>query len=178
MAIEIADYDPRWPELARQAIGELNGALAGTFVRIEHVGSTSVPGLAAKPVIDLMAGVADVEDARPVLDEALPALGYSFLDAGMPDRLLLVRATDGRRSHHLHVVPDATLPTRNEVLLRDYLRGHPRDVERYAALKRSLVQTPGLNGEAYTRGKTQLVQEIVDAARAQRGLPLVAVWEG
>jgi hypothetical protein len=50
--------------------------------------------------------------------------------------------------------------------------------ERYAALKRSLASTPGLNGEAYTRGKTQLVQEIVDAARTQRGLPLAAVWEG
>lgn len=175
MAIEIADYDPRWPELARQAIDELIGALAGTFVRIEHVGSTSVPGLAAKPVIDLMAGVADVEDARPVLDAALPPLGYVFFDAGMPGCLLFVRATDGRRSHHLHVVPDAALPTRNEILLRDYLRDHPRDAERYGALKRSLVQAPGLNGDAYTRGKTQLVQEIVDAARAQRGLPLVPV---
>lgn len=178
VAIEIADYDPRWPDLARQAIDELTTALAGTFVHFEHVGSTSVPGLAAKPVIDLMAGVSDVEDARPTLEEALPPLGYTFFDAGMPGRLLFVRATDGRRSHHLHVVPDATLATRNEILLRDYLRDHPRDVERYAALKRSLVQTPGFNGEAYTRGKTQLVQEIVDAARAQRGLPPVPVWEG
>lgn len=177
MTIEIAHYDPRWPDLAKQAIDELTGALPGLFARIEHVGSTSVPGLAAKPVIDLMAGVEEVEVARAKLDEALPPLGFHFIDAGMPGRLLFVRMTGGRRSHHLHVVPDETLPTRNELLLRDYLRGNPADADRYAALKRSLAATPGLDADTYTRGKTELVQEIVDAARTARGLPLVPVWE-
>ena len=74
------------------------------------------------------------------------------------------------------MVPAASWPTRNERLLRDYLLTHPADRDRYAALKRDLMGRHG-PGEAYTRGKTGLIQELTDAARAERGLPSVPVWE-
>ena len=176
MGIEILDYNADWPALAAAAISELTDAAPMAFTRIEHIGSTSVPGLAAKPVIDLMAGTADLGSASVLLDDALPALVYQAADNGMPGRLFYLRNRDGRRTHHLHVVPDETLDTRNEVLLRDHLRAYPAEADRYAALKRELAAR-GMDMLAYTRAKTELIQQMVDAARTERGLPLVPVWE-
>lgn len=175
MGIEIADYDPRWPALAAEAISELTDALPGAFVRIEHFGSTSVPGLAAKPVIDLMAGVTSLDFAVALADK-LAALGYLAADNGMSGRLFFYRDHDGVRTHHLHVVPDESLDTRNEILLRDYLRRKPADAAQYGALKRDLAAHSS-DGLAYTEAKTEFIQRIVDAARTERGLPLISVWE-
>ena len=74
------------------------------------------------------------------------------------------------RAHHLHVVQASTLPTRNQVLLGDYLRAHPDDAARYGALKRRLAALHDYGGD-YTRAKTELIQELTDKARAERGLP-------
>jgi len=177
MTIEIAGYDPRWPQQAAAVARELAEALPGTFTRIEHVGSTSVPGLAAKPIIDLMAGVADLEAAAVELAAALPALRFVPQDNGMSGRLFFYRDEDGRRVCHLHVVPDATLDTRNELLLRDLLRRRPDHAERYAALKRALAASNAGDSFAYTRGKTDLIQQLVDEARTAAGLDPVPVWE-
>jgi GrpB-like predicted nucleotidyltransferase (UPF0157 family) len=177
MAIEIAQYDPAWPKQAAQIADALRRTVPGTFTRIEHVGSTSVPGLAAKPVIDLMAGVDDLSAAAARLDAELPALDFLPQDNGMSGRLFYYRDRDGRRVSHLHVVPEETLATRNEVLLRDLLRRSPADADRYAALKRALAAANGEDGYAYTRGKTDLIQELVDRARGEAGLEPVRVWE-
>jgi GrpB-like predicted nucleotidyltransferase (UPF0157 family) len=79
-------------------------------------------------------------------------------------------------THHLHVVAEDSWATRNERLLRDYLRSHPEQARRYGKLKQQLARDLG-HGEAYTRAKTELIQELVDAARAELGLPQVPVWE-
>ncbi|SDT66576.1 GrpB family protein [Jiangella sp. DSM 45060] len=176
MVIEVREYDPAWPALAEAAAGELRAALPGVLLELEHIGSTSVPGLAAKPIIDLMASVPAL-DAVTAREDALLALGYRRLDTGMTGRLFYPRDdATGRRTHHLHVVTADTWDTRNERLLRDHLRAHPDAAGRYGALKRDLA-TRTDDSDAYTRAKTALVQELVDAARAHRGLPSVSVWE-
>ena len=178
MTIAIVDYDPRWPALAAESIGELTDAMPGVFTRIEHFGSTSVPGLAAKPVIDLMAGVTDLDDITDRLHKELPGLGYRYMDAGMAGRLFFPRDRDGVRTHHLHVVPVDGISARNEIILRDYLRRRPQDADRYGALKKAIAAELGdADSLAYTRRKTDLVQELVDAARADLGLAPVPVWE-
>lgn len=175
MPIEFADYDPAWPEVADQARAELLTALPGLFSAIEHMGSTSVPGLAAKPIIDLMAATDDLADVV-ARERDLLSLGYQFHDARMPRRLLYRRSNDGAWTHHLHVVEASTFASRNQLLLRDYLREHPADAARYADLKRALAATQGA-GEDYTKAKTELIQELTDMARAERGLPPVPIWE-
>ena len=135
MAIEVVDYDPAWVDLAATAIVELRSVLQGITPEIEHIGSTAVPGLAAKPIIDLMAAT-DRLDLVEVHENELADLGYRRHLNGMADRLLYVRTKEERRTHILHVVTLDTWPTRNQRLLRDYLRNHPQDVERYARLKR------------------------------------------
>lgn len=173
--IHVADYDPDWPRQAAAAIDALGAATPGLFVKIEHIGSTAVPGLAAKPVIDLMAAVHDLTHAAPH-QAALAELGFHPHDNGMADRLLYVRADSGVRSHILHVVTLESWPTRNQRILRDYLRSHPADAARYAQLKRAIVAAGTGPGE-YARAKTALVQELTDRARAQLGLPSAPVWE-
>ncbi|MFC8348265.1 GrpB family protein [Streptomyces sp. NPDC057280] len=173
--IRIAPYDPSWPRQAAAAIDALRAAVPGLFVEIEHIGSTAVPGLAAKPVIDLMAAVHDLAHAAPH-QATLADLGYRPHDNGMTDRLLYVRAADGVRSHILHVVTLESWPTRNQRLFRDYLRAHPADAIRYARLKQTIVAAGTGPGE-YARAKTALVQELTDRARSQLGLPPVPVWE-
>ncbi|MFI7272680.1 GrpB family protein [Streptomyces sp. NPDC049879] len=177
MSIEISEYDPRWPARAALAVEELRAVAPGLFAEIEHVGSTSVPGLAAKPVIDLMACVERLDDVTPEREAAIASLGYRREDAGMPDRIFFPRDdAAGVRTHHLHVVLLDGWPTRNQRLLRDHLRAHPEAAGEYAALKRGLAAGES-DGMAYTRGKTALIQRLVDRERAARGLPLVSVWE-
>lgn len=177
MAIRLREYDEAWPRQAEATRQELVAVLpAGVLDVIEHVGSTSVPGLAAKPIIDLMASTSDLELVLAHV-AALETVGFHRLDTPMPNRLFFVRDDDGgQRSHHLHVVPADTWDTRNERLFRDHLREHPEDARRYAALKWALV-TEHADPDAYTVAKTDLIQEVTDRARAARGLPSVPVWE-
>jgi GrpB-like predicted nucleotidyltransferase (UPF0157 family) len=164
------------PYASRRPSAELLAATGHLFLRLEHIGSTSVPGLAAKPAIDMMASVRRLPD-HPNAQPALAALGYELADTGMPERLFFQRlGGPGVPTHHLHVVTEDSWATRNERLPRDYLRGHPQQARRSAALKRRLSRELG-RGEAYTRAKTALIQELVDAARDQLGLRRVPVWE-
>ncbi|MEV6928172.1 GrpB family protein [Dactylosporangium sp. NPDC051485] len=172
--IEILEYDSAWPALAAREIGELRAALAGRIADVEHVGSTAVPGLAAKPVIDLMAAADDL-DAVAHHEDVLGSMGYARIETGMPERLFY-RREGTPVAYHLHVVPAPTWATRNERLLRDHLLATPADRDAYARLKHELAGTTG-DGLEYTRGKTALIQRMVDEARAARGLQPVDVWE-
>jgi GrpB-like predicted nucleotidyltransferase (UPF0157 family) len=171
--IEVHDYDPAWPGLAQRAIDELTVAAAGWLTVIEHIGSTSVPGLAAKPIIDLMAAADTLESPRA--EEAVRALGYERMEFQMPERLSF-RRRGSPVGYHLHVVLASSWDTRNQRILRDHLREHPDDRDAYGALKRDLA---GVAEESatYTRAKTALIQRMVDDARKARGLPSVNVWE-
>jgi GrpB-like predicted nucleotidyltransferase (UPF0157 family) len=167
--VTVTEPDERWAELGHRACV----ALAPLFVAVEHIGSTAVPGLPAKPVIDLMAAAAYLDEVN---NEALAVLGYRIQEHDMPERLWYRREDYDSTAFHLHVVAADTWEARNERLFRDYLLAHPADRDRYAELKRKLMDEHGPS-VAYTRGKTALIQELTDAARAERGLPSVPVWE-
>jgi GrpB-like predicted nucleotidyltransferase (UPF0157 family) len=173
--VTIAEADPDWAVQGTAICDELIGIKGKPFLEVEHVGSTSVPGLPAKPVIDVMASAVSLGYAAGANDE-LAGLGYHLIETGMPARLFYRRLDPDGFTVHLHVVSAQSWPTRNERLLRDHLRACPADRDRYAALKRRLMERHG-PGDAYTRGKTGLIQELTDRARAARGLPSVPVWE-
>ena len=171
MPVAIVPYDERWPKLAEAAIAELLAALPGKVRVAEHIGSTAVPGLAAKPIIDIMAAV---DDLAEVDEGALAALGYERLETGMPRRLSYHRARGQQRN--LHVVELATWETRKERIMRDHLCAHPDDARLYADAKRRLAAS-GLSGDDYGRAKTGVIQQIMDRAHDERGLPREPVWE-
>ena len=171
--IEILPYQASWPlDFAAEA-AELR-SIAPVISELEHIGSTAVPGLAAKPVIDIMAAVEALEAVSPVLT-SLGRHGYVLVETGMRDRMFLQRP--GVPGVNLHIVTLASWPERNERLMRDALIADPVAAADYAALKRRLADAHGGDMAAYTRAKTDFVQAIIDAARDRLGLPRGPVWE-
>ncbi len=168
--IEILAYDPAWPQVFRDEAADLQMRLPSVRA-IEHVGSTAVPGLAAKPIIDIMAAVERLDDISPELP-ALTEHGYAVVDVGMHNRLFLQRP-----GFNLHIVTLDTWPRRKERLMRDALIADPDAAARYEALKRRLASQHGDDVAAYTRAKTAFVQAIMDRVHDRLGWPREDVWE-
>jgi len=138
--------------------------LGGFAVRIEHVGSTSVPGLAAKPVIDIMVGLKSVDDGPRVI-APLEQLGYAhwYEDPGRSERLYFVRWADEVRSYrlsHIHAAPLGGTFWTELLLFRDWLRCDTENAARYETLKRDLAKQYINDRDAYTAAKTQFVRAI------------------
>jgi GrpB-like predicted nucleotidyltransferase (UPF0157 family) len=153
--VEVVDYDPAWPAAFQAERERLAPLLAG--VEIHHFGSTAVPGLAAKPVIDMIALVPD-------LDAPIAALvanaGYQFpeaFNAALTHRRFLCYPTAAHRTHHLHLVDDREELDRR-LRFRDRLRADPALATEYATLKRALAERHREDREAYTDAKAPFVK--------------------
>lgn len=171
----LSEYDGAWPAQFAAMAGELRKVFGEAATAVEHIGSTAVPGLVAKPVIDIAVRV-DELDVAAGKDSGLAALGFSYEPAGPPGRRTYSRVVDGILTHNLHVFPTEAWDGLNQRILRDHLRENPDAVRRYSELKRKLA-ADGLNGFDYTAAKTDLIQRLTDDARRARGLPSVPVWE-
>jgi GrpB-like predicted nucleotidyltransferase (UPF0157 family) len=169
-AISIVDYDPQWPREYEAEKARLAAALAERIIHIEHIGSTSIPGLAAKPIIDVLLAVPDFSNSEWYAS-SLRSLGYEFVPEASSTRHFFRKVKDGVRTHHVHIVPAATFWQRHELLFRDHLRAFPVLAAKYAAIKRNLADRLGHDREAYTEAKTPFIQRVVDEACALRGLP-------
>jgi GrpB-like predicted nucleotidyltransferase (UPF0157 family) len=169
--IEVVDYDPDWPRAYAEERDRIAAAIGGAALAIEHVGGTSVPGLPAKPVIDLMVGVEDVERAGPAV-AGLINLGYEYvpeLETELPDRRYFRRGSP--ETHHVHMVPVSSDYFAEHLLFRDYLRSHPQAAEEYGKLKRGLADRHRFDREAYRAGKLPFIDTVVAAARREAGGP-------
>jgi GrpB-like predicted nucleotidyltransferase (UPF0157 family) len=165
-AVRIVEYDPAWAEMAAVEIARIGDAVGEAAVRIDHVGSTAVPGMAAKPIVDLQLAVADV-DARSLYVEQLEGLGYLFaFDPASPDFHFFGLPATRPRTHHLHVCAAGSEDERRHLAVRDYLRAHPDEVAAYAELKRSLVACAPGDRLAYIEGKDAYVAALEGRALA------------
>lgn len=170
--VAISDYDPRWPALFAAEKAFLETLLpAGFFRRIEHFGSTAVPGLAAKPVIDLLIEVASLAEARELLPPILEAEGYdsfwrpSFGNDGGPWYCWFIkRGPAGERLAHLHVVEKDFDEHWRRLKFRDYLRAHPEAARDYADLKRRLAAQNSTDRVAYTAAKGDFIRRLTALA--------------
>lgn len=161
--ITLAEYDPRWPVLFEREAARIRAALGATAVLVEHAGSTSVPGLAAKPIIDILAGVSDLGIARPCIELVAP-LGYVHAPYRSDEMLWFCKPSPRRRTHHLHLVPVGSAAYRDELRFRNYLRAHPDSRDEYARLKQELAVRFRRDREAYTEAKTDFVRGILHRA--------------
>ena len=163
--IELVAPDPTWP---RQFVAEAEArqkALQPLEPRIEHFGSTAVPQLSAKPIIDIFIILDDLP-AWPTLIQPLAGLGYVYwAENPRSDRMFFVRGMPPhgrRRTHHAHV--RKTGDTKAELHFRDWLREHPEDAARYEQLKYELAKRFPADREAYTEAKTEFIREILARA--------------
>ena len=160
--IVVRDYDRAWPERYRREAARVRSALGERVISLEHVGSTSVPGLPAKPIIDMVLEVPDSADEAAYVD-ALEAAGY-VLRIREPEWFehRLLRAPDG--SVHLHVFSAGCPETARMVRFRDHLRTSPADRELYAARKRALAARDWKYMQQYADAKTEVVGQIMARA--------------
>lgn len=177
--IVVADADPRWPGWFERIRDHVWPVVREVALRIDHVGSTAVPGLAAKPIIDMDVVVANEEMTRPVIDR-LGAIGYRWRgDLGVEGRQAF--SLDVRRQlelpdHHLYLVVEHNRAHLDHVLLRDLLREDADARSRYAALKRYNAELADRDMDVYVAAKAEFVAALLARARAARGLPEVEYW--
>ena len=160
--VRLVEYDPRWPEWFGRESGRIAGALGGRAIRVEHVGSTSVPGLVAKPILDLLLVVANSAD-EPSYVSDLEAAGYvlRIREPEWQEHRLLHREDP---EVHLHVFSDGSPEIERLLRFRDHLRTHPADRELYARTKRELAGRTWKFRQNYADAKTQVVEGILSRA--------------
>jgi GrpB-like predicted nucleotidyltransferase (UPF0157 family) len=169
--VVLVTYEEAWPSLFEEERTHIEGAVGPWVEEIEHIGSTAVPGLAAKPVIDIMVGVRSLEDT-PALVARLETIGYEYvpeLEQQMPFRRYFRKPPGGRRTHQIHLVErsDAAFWDRH-VLFRDYLRAHPEVAEGYSRLKYEVSERFREDRAAYTDAKTDFITEVVRLAEKEQ----------
>ncbi len=165
LTVTLAEHDPRWADAFAEHRARILTALAGQDVQVEHIGSTSVPGLAAKPVVDLVVVVDDVTAEEDYLDPLLAA-GY-VLRVREPGHRL-VRTPE--RDVHVHVYGHGDRAVEDYLLLRDHLRRNQSDRNLYESVKRDLVARRWEDTNDYADAKTEVISAIKERARSARGI--------
>ena len=162
----VGPYDPGWPARYEAEAERLRKAIGDALVRVEHVGSTAVPGLAAKPVIDIQMSFRSMAP-RSAYVEPLARLGYRWgLDPWSDEHEFFSRDDDGSRAFHIHVCPEGSEWERRHLMFRDWLRDHPEDAAAYERLKRALAEQHPRDVYGYTDAKTSFVREVEARATA------------
>jgi len=172
--IVVVDYDSAWPQWFTRSAAAIREACGALVIAIEHIGSTSVPGLAAKPIVDIMPMLARFDDGFACV-APLEALGYTSRgEFGIRGRHYFVRDAgarldrgeqDDRLPEHVHVYARGADEAVRHLLLRNYLRAHPERAAAYAALKRDLALRFRDDREGYSEAKTDFILETVALAR-------------
>jgi GrpB-like predicted nucleotidyltransferase (UPF0157 family) len=163
--VELAPYDPRWPDLFKQEASRIKNALGNQLNEIYHIGSTAIPNMPAKPVIDMML-VCDNLDQIDLIAEKLSGLNYHDLRRQIiPHRSFFIRRQDSNISFHLHIHERGSSQIKRHVNFRDYVIQHPADAKAYAALKITLAKQFSDDMNSYLFGKDKLVQEIDEKAK-------------
>lgn len=160
--IVLLPHDPAWLTAASDEGARIVRACSPAVQRVEHIGSTSVPGLIAKPVLDLMPILHSFEDGFACV-APMRAMGYWYAgDFGIPGRHLFVKGSP--RTHHAHMLVDGSREAIRHLAVRDVLRARPEAAARYAALKQGLAAAFGDDREGYANAKAAFMRELFDSA--------------
>ena len=162
--VDIVSYDSSWPRQFQDEAEVLRHALADWLAGpIEHIGSTAIPGLSAKPTIDIMAGVETLDASRPAIAAAADA-GYCYAPYQVEIEHWFCKPSRAVRTHHLHLIPVGTAAWLRPLAFRDYLRTHHDVAREYEMLKRGLARQHRLDREAYSQGKQSFIDRITTIA--------------
>ena len=173
--VSIVPYDPTWVKIFEREKEHLRSCLAGDLIgRIEHFGSTAVPNLAAKPVVDMLVEVACLELTQAVVVPILQSQGYDYFwrptigDSPPFYAWFIKRDARGVRTHHIHMV-EAHFEHWDSLLFRDHLIGHPDVAAEYEALKYDLAKTHPNDRVAYAKGKSEFIARVMALAKDPAG---------
>ena len=163
--VKLAPYTAEWKRLFEEERSHLQAVLGANVLDIQHVGSTSIPRIVAKPIIDIAIAVESFERAR-VCVKPIEGLGYEYIgEHGIPRRHFFVKGNP--RAYHVHMNEISGRDWENQVLFRDYLLQHPAAAREYTALKVRLAEQFPFDREAYTDGKAPFIERILGLARSE-----------
>lgn len=163
--VVVVEYDPQWPEMFAAEAEKLKAVFGRELTAIHHIGSTSVPGLKAKPIIDIMPIVKDI-GAVDRFNEAMIRLGYEPLgEFGIPGRRFFPKGGE-KRTHHVHVFQEGSKEALRHMAFRDYLRAHPEEAGQYGELKQRLAGRFPDDIESYMDGKDGFIKAMEQKALA------------
>lgn len=161
----VTPYQSSWPEAFQEEKEQLKTIFGDRLLAVHHIGSTSVPGLSAKPILDILP-VVDSLDGIEAFDAAMEQIGYEAKgEFGMPGRRYYRKGGDNR-THHIHLYADGNPKIMRHVVFRDYLRQHPEEVEAYSAIKERLAHQYPEDISAYIAGKDSFVKTMEQRALA------------
>ena len=166
--VVIVDYDPQWSLLYEQERNRILSVISHRIAAIDHVGSTAVPGLGAKPIIDIIVAVHRLTESAECVPP-LQSIGYEYVpafEAFIPERRYFRKGPWYARTHHLHMVELANEFWERHLLFRDHLRAHPDVAHQYQELKKELAARFGSDRDGYTDAKTSFIESAVAQARA------------
>lgn len=159
--VKLVAHHPRWAEYFRKEKQLLFKMLGEKVLDIRHIGSTSIPGIPAKPVLDILAGVKMLADVEAFAQD-LNRIGYQDKgDGGVPGRRYFVKGTEAKRTHHLNFCELNSFFWRSHLAFRDYLEQHPEIAKEYSVLKRELADRFPNDRGAYTAGKEEFVRSVL-----------------
>lgn len=168
--IVVVPYDLHWPEMYRQEAARLSAVFGQNLIKMHHIGSTSIPGIYAKPVIDMMPLVRNIEQVETT-NEAMIELGYSPKgENGIAGRRHFTKGDDAHRTHHVHSYEPDNPEVTWHLDLRDYLIAHPDEAQQYGNLKIELARQFPDDIIRYIEGKESFIKAIVAKARPWREL--------
>jgi GrpB-like predicted nucleotidyltransferase (UPF0157 family) len=170
--VVVVPYDPCWPGMFERERLHLKSCLpAGLVRRVEHFGSTAVPGLAAKPIVDMLVEVASLDETREKIVPILEAQGYDYFwrptwgdDTPPFHAWFIKRDGNGNRTHHIHMV-EAHFEHWDRLLFRDYLIDHPDAAREYGRLKTALSEAHQGDRIAYTQAKSDFIRDVTERAK-------------
>lgn len=158
MKIRLSEYDENWVHMFNEEARLLRGIFGEEIIKFEHFGSTAIPGMKAKPVIDMMCLVKDIKKID-TFNEQMHSYGYDIAGEWGIEGRRLFRKGGENRTHHIHVYEHCNPHIDRHLVLRDYLRTHPDEVERYTSLKEELAQQHD-DTAFYSKAKKPFVQEL------------------
>lgn len=158
--VELSDPDPDWTDLADGYIGSVRRSLGDALLDVQHIGSTSIRGIRAKPIIDLVAIIVPNADMDPVID-GLSSIGFDYRKRELSGKALFAHAPGGERKCLLHLMPEGHPDWERYILFRDRLNADPRQRAEYVTLKESLVVEYHDDPRSYVSGKDDFVSAII-----------------
>lgn len=164
--IRVVAHDPQWSEQFEQEAEELTAIFGQEIVAVHHIGSTAIPGILAKPIIDVLVEVQDIERIDTFNQEMIERGYLPKGEFGIAGRRFFIKGAEESRSHHIHVFQTGDPEFERHLAFRDYLRVHPEEAQAYSRLKQALARRFPHDINGYTAGKDDFIKEIERKAEA------------
>lgn len=165
--VELEEYNSNWKKEYEKEEKLLKNVLGSRIIEIHHIGSTSIEGLSAKPIIDILIVINSLEDIKEI-EELLKPYGYENRgEQGVPDRRFFAKGSEDARSHYLHFVEPHSKTYYNQVYFKKYLIEHPEYIKKYCDLKQKLAEKYKDERPKYTAGKNEFITMVVNLAKEE-----------